>query len=434
MPAGAAAPSTSSPRVELGLLGPLSIRVDGHPVTVPGRRARALLAILALDTGRFVSVAGIIDRLWDEPPPSARNTLQTYVAHVRRVLEPHRGTGAPSTVLETSGDGYRLVESAVGVDVAGFEQLVLAVRSAPTPAERLALAEAALELWRGDPLADLGSAPFATAERARLGELGREAQQVRTEALMGLGRCSAAIIAADTALDANPYDEAIWGLAILARYRAGRPADALATYHRARRLLATELGLEPSAPLRALEAAVLAHDPVLSAGLERSPECATEPLRRAIPLRVVVSEDDLLVREGLLRLLGRHDDVVIVAAAATYDEALEAVDRLQPDVLLTDIRMPPRQRDEGIRLAHELRVRQPGLGVVVLSQLADPHYARDLFTPTASRRGYLLKEHVGQPEELLTALRTVAEGGSFLDAAIVDLLVAPPERDGRRPA
>lgn len=254
------------------------------------------------------------------------------------------------------------------------------------------------------------------------------------------------------------------------RYRAGRPADALATYHRARHLLATDLGLEPSARLRDLEAAVLAHDPALSApdapprrdaprrqghagpggpppqetsllpdpGRRRDPvppgDLAPEPRRPRATLRVVVGEDDLLVREGLLRLLGRQAHTEVVGAAATYDEVLETVDRCRPDVLVTDIRMPPHGRDEGIRIARELRASQPAVGVVVLSQLADPHYARDLFTPTASGRGYLLKEHVGRPGQLVGALRAVAEGGSFLDPAIVDLLVAPVEGRERRSA
>ncbi|MPY91858.1 MAG: response regulator [Acidimicrobiia bacterium] len=422
MPPGVVRTSKPAARVELGLLGPLSVCVEGRPTAVPGRLARALLAILALDTGRSLSVAAIIERLWDEPPTSARNTLQTYVAHLRRVLEPWRAPGGPNAVLETAGDGYRLVGSAVAVDVADFEELMVAARTADEPAEQLATAETALALWRGEPLADLGPVRYAHGERARLGELERDAHQLRAEALMALGHSHAAIAAADAALGANPYDEAMWGLGILARYRAGRPADALAAYHRARDVLATDLGLEPSAPLRALEAAVLAHDPTLLPGPERPPRATARPTCRSAPLRVVVGEDDLLVREGLLRLLARSGDVTVVAATATYDEALDAVERHRPDVLMTDIRMPPHQRDEGIRIAGELRVRRPDVGVVLLSQLADPHYARQVFMPTATRRGYLLKEHVGRPDQLLTALLTVA---------IVDLLVTSGEGEGR---
>jgi DNA-binding NarL/FixJ family response regulator len=118
------------------------------------------------------------------------------------------------------------------------------------------------------------------------------------------------------------------------------------------------------------------------------------------------------------------DGVAVVAVCGSFDELLEAADRHQPDVVLTDIRMPPAFCDEGVRAAQELRLRHPGVGVVVLSHFAEPAYALAVLRDGAGRRGYLLKESVRCPSQLHEAIHSVAAGGSALDPAVVDLLVA----------
>src|SRR6201995_797205 len=150
-------------------------------------------------------------------------------------------------------------------------------------------------------------------------------------------------------------------------------------------------------------------------------------------LRIVVADDNLLVREGVLRLLANAPDIEVGASCADYDAALEAIDRLAPDVVLTDIKMPPTSTDEGIRLAARLRETHPSTGVIVLSQFSEPGYVLALLETGSDRRGYLLKERVSDRLVLVSAVRTVAAGGSTVDPKVVDVLVSASARDHRSP-
>jgi DNA-binding NarL/FixJ family response regulator len=141
-------------------------------------------------------------------------------------------------------------------------------------------------------------------------------------------------------------------------------------------------------------------------------------------IRVVLADDSFLAREGLERVLGSIEDVDLVATCADLDELRSTVEQAKPDVVLTDIRMPPTNTDEGIRFAGELRSSLPEVGVVVLSQHAEPAYAMSLFEDGSSRRAYLLKERVKDTDELARALREVAAGRSLVDPRIVDELVS----------
>ena len=152
-----------------------------------------------------------------------------------------------------------------------------------------------------------------------------------------------------------------------------------------------------------------------------------------MPIRIALGEDSLIVREGVRQLLAIDPDVEIVAAVADADSLRDACDRHQPDVVLTDIRMPPTNTDEGIRLAGELPDRHPSIGVVVLSQFADPLYALDLLDRGSDGRAYLLKERVHNRAELMAAIRAVAGGGSLIDPKIVESLGAARSRAERSP-
>lgn len=140
-------------------------------------------------------------------------------------------------------------------------------------------------------------------------------------------------------------------------------------------------------------------------------------------VKVVVAEDSLLVREGIVRLLSKNDDVEVCALAVDLPQLLAAVDDTRPDVVLTDIRMPPTGTDEGIRAAAELRERHPDVGVVVLSQYVEPGYALSLFDGGSQGRAYLLKERVSEGSQLIDAIRAVAGGGSVVDPKVVETLV-----------
>jgi DNA-binding NarL/FixJ family response regulator len=142
------------------------------------------------------------------------------------------------------------------------------------------------------------------------------------------------------------------------------------------------------------------------------------------PLQVVIAEDNYLVREGTRRLLEDSAEVVVVAAVGTAAELLDAVERLRPQAVLTDIRMPPGHHTEGIQAAHTIRSRFPAVGVVVLSQHAEEAYAFQLFQHGTAGLAYLLKERVGDLDELLRALHEVVAGRSVIDSQIVELLVA----------
>jgi DNA-binding NarL/FixJ family response regulator len=138
---------------------------------------------------------------------------------------------------------------------------------------------------------------------------------------------------------------------------------------------------------------------------------------------VVLGEDSYLAREGIRRALEATADIELVASCAEFDELLQAVDRIRPDVVLSDVRMPPSHTDEGIRLANQLRHSHPEIGVVILSQHADPLYALALFEDGADGRGYLLKDRVRDQEELRRALLEVARGGTVVDAQIINELL-----------
>lgn len=140
-------------------------------------------------------------------------------------------------------------------------------------------------------------------------------------------------------------------------------------------------------------------------------------------IRLVLAEDNYLVREGIHRLLGTQPDVEVVATCADYDSLLETVAAEKPDVVLTDIRMPPDRRDEGIRAAQRLRETHPEIGVVVLSQYAEPTYALALLESGSEGRAYLLKERVEDLDQLISTIAAVAAGGSVIDPKVVEALV-----------
>jgi len=142
-----------------------------------------------------------------------------------------------------------------------------------------------------------------------------------------------------------------------------------------------------------------------------------------VPIRLVLAEDNYLLREGTRRLLEAQPELELTAVCGDLDSLLALVDTERPDVVLTDIRMPPTGTDEGIRAAAQLRVTHPDVGVVVLSQYAQPAYALALLEGGTARRAYLLKEHIDDVEQLVSAIRAVASGGSLIDPKVVEGLV-----------
>ncbi len=152
-----------------------------------------------------------------------------------------------------------------------------------------------------------------------------------------------------------------------------------------------------------------------------------------MPIRIVLAEDHYLVREGVRRVLESRPELEVAAVCGDLESLLAAVDAELPDVVVTDVRMPPGQTDEGIQAAGQLRETNPEVGVVVLSQYANPSYVLALLEGGSARRAYLLKERVKDVEQLVAAIRAVAEGGSMIDPEVVEELVAENARGEESP-
>jgi len=152
-----------------------------------------------------------------------------------------------------------------------------------------------------------------------------------------------------------------------------------------------------------------------------------------VPIRVAIAEDNVLLRDGLARLISSTSDFELVGTAASYDELLELVGESEPDVVVTDIRMPPTGTDEGIRAAAALRVSHPRIGVIVLSQYVSPAYALSLLSQGSERRGYLLKDRVADVDDLVDAIRVVHDGGAVIDPKVVEQLVTSSSRRTKAP-
>lgn len=263
----------------MGVLGAVQASLGDGPVDLGTRKQRALVAALAMNHGRPVSVDALVDMLWpDGAPPGVNGTLQAYVAGLRRSLEPGRAARAPSTVLVTVAPGYALRVADDALDAARFDRAVsrahrrigqLAGLHQPSglSTEELSAVVAeldeALALWRGTPYLELDDAPSAVAERARLEELRVVALEDRAVASLELGQHATVAGELESLTTAYPLRERLWGLRALALTRAGRQAEALDALREVRDVLADELGLEPGQELRDLQSAVLRQDPTL---------------------------------------------------------------------------------------------------------------------------------------------------------------------------
>jgi predicted ATPase/DNA-binding SARP family transcriptional activator len=388
----------ATPLPQFGLLGPVSATIGGEPIELGGLKRRALLAALLLEANRVVSRDRLIDALWgEEPPDTARNTLQVYVSQVRKLL--------PDGTLETASHGYRLAVDPATVDVFEFARLSESGRSALTigdAAGAAATLRAALELWRGPALADVAWEPFAQAEVARLEELRLTALEDRIEADLALGRHGQLVAELEGLVADHPLRERLRGQLMLALYRSGREADALAVYQRARRTLVDELGIEPGESLRKLERAILAHDTSLDA-----PQATSTS-----PRRVPTPPTPLLGREAELdavAALVRLDDTRLltltgIGGIGKTRLALELVRRLAPEF------------QHGAAVATLARLRDPALVVrAILEALDIPEAGQDPEEQlTAALAGSELLLLVDNFEQVLPAARGIAR---LLDTA-----------------
>jgi DNA-binding SARP family transcriptional activator len=301
--------------VQFRVLGPLEV-VDGQRRVELGRpKQRAVLAVMLVHANQVVPLDRLIEELWgEEQPAQASASLQAYVSHLRRALEPGRPARTPPRVLVTQPPGYRLVVAPGDLDAARFVALAeqghrLLEGGQPGPAAQV-LGEA-LGLWRGPALADVADEAFAQAERQRLEELRLDALEDRLAAELALGRHAAAAAELAELVGLHPFRERLHGLLMLALYRAGRQAEALRAFQAARHTLREELGIDPSPWLRELETDILRQAPALDwtapAPAQVGPppvEVAGAATAAAAPLPPSPGEHVLVGRDAQLAAVG----------------------------------------------------------------------------------------------------------------------------------
>ncbi|MFC5057498.1 BTAD domain-containing putative transcriptional regulator [Saccharothrix xinjiangensis] len=302
--------------MRFGVLGPLVVEDDRGPVGVGGSRHRAVLARLLLARGRVVPVETLVDDLWEEPPGGAVGAVRTFVAALRRALEPDRPPRAPARLLVTAPPGYALRAEAGAVDAWRFEAAVAEVGGLSAGAA-LARVEEALGWWRGPAYAEFADLAWARGEVARLDELRLLALERRAGALLELGRAAVAVPDLEAHVEGHPWREDAWRLLALALYRAGRQGDALGALRRAREGLAEALGVDPGPDLRRLEADILAHAPHLVEVGEEAPAGRDGGVARSAG------------RGDVPGLVGRDDELAGLGGAAE-----RAVERRRPVLVL----------------------------------------------------------------------------------------------------
>src|SRR5512132_188797 len=332
--------------MEIRLLGPLEVERQGRVVELAGRRLRLLVAVLALQAGRVVTAERLIDLLWEEAslPVDPANALQALVSRLRRALA---AVGAGERLVSRPS-GYLLAVVADQVDALRFERLAAeghAHLTAERHREAVTTLRGALDMWRGPALAEFAGEPVAVAAATRLDELRLSALEDRIAAELALGEHARLVGELESLVAEQPLRERPQALLMRALYGAGRQAEALAVYQRARQVLAEQAGLDPGPELRSLQQAVLAHDPSLAA-----PTQAPGATRAAPPLPTVrrgrgnlpaalasfVGREEELGQ--VLELLGRQRLVTLTGPGGVGKTRLagEAARRLVGDGLSAD--------------------------------------------------------------------------------------------------
>ncbi|MFC4014838.1 BTAD domain-containing putative transcriptional regulator [Nonomuraea purpurea] len=384
-------------------LGPFQAWADGTPLDLGGQRQRAVLARLLVAGGRAVPVSTLIDELWPgDPPAQALSTIQGYVSRLRRALEPARAPREEAGVLVSATPGYALRAAAEQVDAWRFESLVKTDGSA---AQVWAAMDTALGLWRGPALAEFGELSWAATEAARLEELRLIAVERRAGAGLALGRATSLAADLEAHASAYPLREEAWRLLAVALYRMGRQGEALAALRRARSVWREELGLDLSAGLRILEADMLA---------QRMEEPVPE---ESAALRVLVADDQALVRAGVRAMLGAEPGVTLAGEAADGEEAIAGVRATRPDVVLLDIQMP---HLDGLAAARRILAEDRPPKVVMMTTFGSDE---NLYAALrAGVSGFVLK--TSAPEQFLAAIRAAAAGDALIDPAVTTRLIS----------
>jgi predicted ATPase/DNA-binding SARP family transcriptional activator len=346
--------------MRFGILGPTQVRLaDGREVAVGGPGLRALLALLLVDAGRVVTAERLIDGLYGGSLPSgAANALQSQVSRLRHLLR-DSDSGRPGPLVEFHPAGYRLAVDAGDVDAHRFERLAADGRRALAAGDRrlaAALLRQALDLWRGPALADVGDAPFVTAQAARLEELRLATIEDRVEAELGLGEHRGLVAELQELVARHPLRERLRVQLMRALYGGGRQAEALGVFEDTRRALAEELGADPGQELAAMHLAVLRADPALATA-------APPPSRQGLPAQFTsfVGRTEDVRRVG--KLLGEARLVTLTGpgGAGKTRLAVEAAGREPTDVCFVQLAPLGDGADVPLAVLGALGVREAGL-------------------------------------------------------------------------
>jgi DNA-binding SARP family transcriptional activator len=339
----------SDRRVFIGVCGPLDVSVDGNPLKLGGARARVVLATLVAEGGRVVPTSRLIDVVWGEDPADGANaTLQVHVSNLRKALAPAALALDVASVIATDSAGYRACLEGAEVDLVDFERAVHAAREARRNGDGAAAVtryRGACSVWRGDPPAELASTPAGAAIAARLAANRAAALEERFDAELAVANHSAVLAELGAAVDADPLNETLRGLWMLALYRSGRQADALAAHQAGRNALVEALGIEPGPALRRLEADILAQAPHLDVSDAAGPPTGSlDVLLTVLGTSVVISPAYLTGHDGTridlvkaITTLGRQSDRDVVVPDSRASRAHAEVRRTPEGFRLLDI-------------------------------------------------------------------------------------------------
>ncbi|HTI25464.1 MAG TPA: BTAD domain-containing putative transcriptional regulator [Kutzneria sp.] len=313
--------------IRVRVLGPTEIAGPHGAVTLRGRGHRTLLARLALRPGQPVASSALIDALWDQAPPTAPKTLRSHVAHMRRDLR----SADVLNMIVTRDPGYLLRIPPFSVDVVRFESLARRGHQALSAGDHRAAADqlqAALALWRGDPLGDCRQGHWVRQEAARLSDARLDAQEDLIAAELALGRHGEVLGELAGLVVAHPFRERLWEQLMLALYRSGRQAEALAAFRRARSTLVEQLGVEPGTRLRRLESAILAEEPV------QEPPVSVQTLGVGLPAELTsfVGREEELAKLGGMFAGGRLVTLVGTGGVGKSRLALRCAGQLSASV------------------------------------------------------------------------------------------------------
>jgi len=321
-------------QLRVGVLGPVRAWLAGAELPPGPPRQQAVLGMLAMRANRVVSRDELVDAVWGQKAPaSAEGGVHTYVAGLRRVLEPGRSRRGPSQVLASAPGGYVLRLDAGRVDAIVFERGLTAgrrLRGAADLAGAITALDAALGEWHGSAFAGVPG-PFASSERVRLAELRSAAAEERADVLLELGRHEQAVPELASLVAEHPLRERMRGLLMIALYRCGRQAEALQAFHDARQVLADELGIDPGPELTRIHQQILILDPRLEAPGRPAPAApatpplppptagpaASDPVPAQLPLEAPGFSGRHSELERMLGVIGGDDTVQIIAITGT---------------------------------------------------------------------------------------------------------------------